>query len=354
MRGLRAFIIIALVIGGLFYYMQNNLQTENAFSNVEDNVLPKELSIDIKALPVKKTVISGLNGELYNWIGKDTSFLVEELGEPVRKDLSSYNYVWWIYTDRAEKVIQFGVEDNQVVTIYATGSELDTEPIEIGQSYETVNELLDFQEEISFNKGLQSYRFLLTAEDLSMRPAVQISDDVFIQCYFDTFTEKLSSIRLVSADVLLLQRPYEIFYRGDLPETPILSEQEWDTIQVGMEQQIYDITNIIRHRFNEPSLDWDQEVAEVAFMHSKDMEENNYFSHYTLDGEGLKERLTTDEIYYLAAGENIAAQYTDGPAAVEGWLNSEGHREALLKGEYTHLGVGVYRYYYTQNFLQKP
>ncbi|MFB4475823.1 CAP domain-containing protein, partial [Oceanobacillus caeni] len=30
---------------------------------------------------------------------------------------------------------------------------------------------------------------------------------------------------------------------------------------------------------------------------------------------------------------------------------SEGHREALLSEDYTHIGVGVYRLYYTQNFL---
>ncbi|MGK0698226.1 CAP domain-containing protein [Priestia flexa] len=51
------------------------------------------------------------------------------------------------------------------------------------------------------------------------------------------------------------------------------------------------------------------------------------------------------------AGENIASNYTDGPAAVEGWLNSEGHRKALLNNDFTHLGVGVYEKFYTQNFI---
>ncbi|MEK1830243.1 CAP domain-containing protein [Priestia megaterium] len=51
------------------------------------------------------------------------------------------------------------------------------------------------------------------------------------------------------------------------------------------------------------------------------------------------------------AGENIASNYQDGIAAVEGWLNSEGHRKALLNKEFTRLGVGVYEKYYTQNFI---
>ncbi|MDY0396277.1 CAP domain-containing protein [Virgibacillus halophilus] len=39
---------------------------------------------------------------------------------------------------------------------------------------------------------------------------------------------------------------------------------------------------------------------------------------------------------------------------MQGWLNSKGHREALLNKDYTNLGVGVYKFYYTQNFLAKP
>lgn len=56
-------------------------------------------------------------------------------------------------------------------------------------------------------------------------------------------------------------------------------------------------------------------------------------------------------ISFKVAGENIAAQYVDGLAAVEGWLNSEGHRVNLLDESYSHLGVGVYQRYYTQNFM---
>lgn len=56
---------------------------------------------------------------------------------------------------------------------------------------------------------------------------------------------------------------------------------------------------------------------------------------------------------FQQAGENIAYNYVDGPAAVEGWLNSEGHRKALLNEDYTHLGVGVDHKYYTQNFIKQ-
>ncbi|WP_226034606.1 CAP domain-containing protein [Aquibacillus saliphilus] len=353
MRGLKGILSLIVLGAGLFYLFQGKLATEDTFSSLDLLIDSKQTSLEIKASPTNLTAITGLEGDLYKWIGKGGLELENRLGKPHRKDLSSYGYTWWVYTNKAEQHIQFGVKDNKIVTVFATGDKLSTDPISIGQSYDQINDKFELDNDVSFSKGATSYRFHLTSNDMRMRPLVQIGDDSFVQFYFDTFTERLSSIRVLTADILLTQRPYEVFYRGDLPDPPLLNHDQWKEVEKGMEQQIFEITNIVRTRFERRLLDWDDPIASVAFGHSKDMSENNYFSHYTQAGEGLRERLTTNEIHYLSAGENIAAQYTDGPAAVEGWLNSEGHREALLKNDYTHLGVGVYKYYYTQNFLQK-
>ncbi|MDL4841289.1 CAP domain-containing protein [Aquibacillus rhizosphaerae] len=347
MKGIQGVFVLLLLIAGIFYAVAGETGSEQAISNIEKLLKTKEVSIETKISP--KQFDSIIEGEIYNWIGKNSNKLIEILGEPVRKDMSSYGYTWWVYTNMEDEYIQFGISnDNLISTVFATGNNLSTEPVLIGQTYEEVDRHFKFNNEISFS----TYRFELTEDDVKLRPLSQIDDNTFIQFYFDSFTDKLSSIRVLSGDVLLAQKPYEIFYRGKLPETPILSEDDWKEIEKGMEQQIFDITNVIRSRFEKDSLAWDDPVSQVAFGHSKDMAINNYFSHYSLDGKGLKERLNDSEIFYHSAGENIAAQYTDGPAAVEGWLNSEEHRDAMLKDEYTHLGVGVYQYYYTQNFLR--
>ena len=57
------------------------------------------------------------------------------------------------------------------------------------------------------------------------------------------------------------------------------SEEQWREIERGSERQIFDITNVIRERFGLVRLDWDSEVAHVAYGHSKDMFENDYFAH---------------------------------------------------------------------------
>lgn len=126
-----------------------------------------------------------------------------------------------------------------------------------------------------------------------------------------------------------------------------------EKIEDGAEKQIFHMTNVIRSQYGQPELEWEDKASEVAYLHSADMAQNNYFSHYTQNGDGLKDRLQAKDVFFQSAGENIAAQYPDAQAALHGWLNSEGHREALLKEDFTHLGAGVYRYHYTQNFLKK-
>ncbi|WP_042145046.1 CAP domain-containing protein [Paucisalibacillus sp. EB02] len=354
MRWIRGFLFFVIVFAITFFLLEKKqIEPDEAIDNISHNISQKQKDFIEKSVPENIIVKQKFKGEIYRWIGKGTDELVDELGEPKRKDLSSYGYTWWIYTNNQTQYIQFGVKDDKIQTVYATGNDIHIEPLTIGDSYKSVNAELQFTEEVTYRQGIAAYTFFLDEEDLRMRPLVKLSDNIYAQVYFDTFTNKLSSIRVMTGDVLLLQRPYGLRYRGGLPELPNLTDKEWEKVENGMEKQIFDITNVIRNSFNKDILIWEEKVSEVAFSHSKDMSESNYFSHYSPDGDGLKERLEKKEIYYFAAGENIAAQYVDAPAAVEGWLNSKGHREALLHENYTHLGVGVYRLYYTQNFLTK-
>jgi uncharacterized protein YkwD len=354
MRLIRNIVLVLIVVTITFFVLEKKqIEPEEAMDSISHVLIQKKKDFLEKTVP-DNVVNQKYQGELYRLVGKSADELVTKLGEPKRKDPSNYGYTWWVYTDGQTQYIQFGVQDDKIQTIYATGKDISIEPLSIGDSYKTLKEELQFTEEVTYGKGITSYTFLLDEEDLKMRPLVKLSDNLFLQAYFDTFTEKLSSIRVMTGDVLLSQRPYGLKYRGALPDPPQLNDKEWQLVERGMEQQIFDLTNVIRHNFKKDKLSWEEKVSEVAFLHSKDMADNNYFSHYSPNGYGLKERLEAKEVSYFAAGENIAAQYVDAPAAVEGWLNSKGHREALLHDDYTHLGVGVYRLYYTQNFLSKP
>jgi uncharacterized protein YkwD len=300
----------------------------------------------------KKVVTEKPNEGLALLIGQDLTNVQKQWGSPVRIDESLYGFQWYIYNEDYGRYLQIGVENNRVVTVYAIGENLNVAPFEIGQPVEEIfnTQFIDTNINLDWQGG--TYRFELSDTDLNLRPLVQLGD-LYVQLYIDKFTGTLSSVRFLNAETLIKQRPYELVYRGELVKDPELTDEAWKMIEQGTEQQIFDITNVLRVRNQLKPLKWDEITSEVAYGHSKDMYENNDYSHISKKFGDLANRLQAAKVAYDDAGENIAANYTDGPAVVEGWLNSKSHREALLNKNYSHLGVGVFRKYYTQNFIKR-
>lgn len=348
MRKLLGLISFILVITLGYYYIDN--YTELTKEDIGNKINVPQL----KSNQTKKSQEALLHGDLFQIIGKSESELEEKLGSPIRIDQTPYDYEWWVYLDEESNYVLYGVDNEKIETIFATGESISSSPFEIGDSYEKISDKFPFESEVSYTDGLSYYTFKLKDKDLLTNPLIKLSEELFAVTYFDTFTGELSSLRIMTGDTLIKQRFYEMEYRGPLPEEKELTDDEWFVIEQGMEEQIFELTNVYRKRFNVAPLQKDEATAKVAYLHSKDMYDHNYFSHDSQDGRGLKERLESEDVYYLSAGENIAAQHTDALAAMEGWLNSEGHREALLYEDYNYIGVGVHRLYYTQNFLLKP
>lgn len=342
----RIVFFLILIVASTFLFLDLNLHDES--DEREQTELPQ-----LESKQVAKKIEFHADDGVFSLMGQSVADIVDALGEPKRKDPSAYGYTWWIYQGQGV-YMQLGIENGKVQTIFATGEQLESAPLPIGTAYEKIAEQFPFQAKVTYQKGISHYSFLLNDNDIQEQPLIALADDVFVQCYFDTYTNKLSSLRIASGDILTRQRFYEMEYRGTLPTSPELSDIDWERVERGMEEQIFDLTNMYRETHGIPALQFERELSEVALLHSKDMFEQQYFSHQSLDGRGLKERIEEKDLYYLAAGENIAAQHLDAPAATEGWLNSEGHRETLLSEQYNFLGVGVYRLYYTQNFLLKP
>jgi uncharacterized protein YkwD len=106
------------------------------------------------------------------------------------------------------------------------------------------------------------------------------------------------------------------------------------------------------------ALTMDEGLRTVARAHSQDMIDRSFFDHTNPDGDNVGGRLTEAGISYAMAGENIAWNmgYADPVAiAVDGWMNSPGHRANILRAEFTHTGIGIAVttdnvYYFTQVF----
>ncbi len=103
---------------------------------------------------------------------------------------------------------------------------------------------------------------------------------------------------------------------------------------------------------------WDEELAKAALQHSREMADNDFCSHNSLDGTKFGDRLLNFGIDWQACAENIDFGYLDPFSAVNGWYNSKsGHRSNLLSSKYERIGIGfaynenaAYSYYGTQDF----
>jgi uncharacterized protein YkwD len=104
-----------------------------------------------------------------------------------------------------------------------------------------------------------------------------------------------------------------------------------------------------RESHGEPALQPNAALARAAQGHSRDMAEQDYFSHYAPNGETPLERmrasgyLPSSEDGYVV-GENIAwgtLWLATPQAIVSAWMASPGHRANILDAAYRETGVGV-------------
>jgi uncharacterized protein YkwD len=96
---------------------------------------------------------------------------------------------------------------------------------------------------------------------------------------------------------------------------------------------------------NQPAaaaLSWHCTLEEVAFAHSRDMGDHNFFSHTGSDGMASGDRVTNAGYDWSAVGENIAAGQRSIDAVMTAWLDSPGHCANIMQASYTEFGAASY------------
>jgi len=126
-------------------------------------------------------------------------------------------------------------------------------------------------------------------------------------------------------------------------------------------QAVVDLVNAERVSAGCAPLQVNSKLVAAAQGHSEDMALNDFFSHTGSNGSNPGERITAQGYNYSYWAENIAAGYTTAASAVNGWMNSPGHRANILNCSLQETGVGYYflandtgtenwHYYWTQVF----
>jgi uncharacterized protein YkwD len=126
-----------------------------------------------------------------------------------------------------------------------------------------------------------------------------------------------------------------------------------------MEAQVRQRINAIRQKQGLSQLRNNEKLAQVARNYSQQMAEKKFFSHTSPEGSTMVQRVQSARIFYLMVGENLFMCTNvpqPVPSAVQGWMDSPGHRANILRPEYRETGIGVWRkgnsYYVTQLFLR--
>lgn len=85
---------------------------------------------------------------------------------------------------------------------------------------------------------------------------------------------------------------------------------------------------------------WNGQLYNAAIGHSRDMAENNYFSHADRKGGQAEHRADAVGYKWSSVGENIAAgqQYT-ADNVVAGWLGSTAHCRNIMDSDFNEIGV---------------
>jgi uncharacterized protein YkwD len=345
----RILLFLAIILTVIFYSDQT----------IQENDLLEAPGSRGQALPQEN--LSLPNGEatiprpekgLSTLVGQKTSEIVKSFGEPNRIEPSAFGYEWWVYNESLTSYMLIGVTKDTITQVYIAGEDLDAFPYQVGQTIDELYRFTIIASEISVEIDSNVYTFTINDLDTRNRLLVEFNG-LFAQIYVDVEDGVVEAIRFTDPRTTVLHQPYEMTYKGDYlaPDVPSTTEQR--AINESNERLLFELTNVYRARHAVDTVLEDEALGIVASKHSEDMAMENYFSHDSPDFGDLENRLEEAQIVYDSAAENIGSNYYDSAEVVHGWLNSVDHRKVLLKPNFTHLGVGTFGKYYTQNFVER-
>jgi len=138
-----------------------------------------------------------------------------------------------------------------------------------------------------------------------------------------------------------------------MPEFDAVESDYYENIDP-FEQAVFERLNESRASQNLDPVEWDEVLAYIARLHSRNMSRNDFFGHEDPTGRGPSDRikefnydcnLSYAEIIYTINGfesvynSNIKSI---GEEAVDWWKNSPPHREAMWSTTVEVAGVGCY------------
>lgn len=99
--------------------------------------------------------------------------------------------------------------------------------------------------------------------------------------------------------------------------------------------------NLVRDQNGVGPLGYSPTLSYAAQLRADDMISNNYWSHTSPSGLGMRYFISAAGYPTYVAGENLSRGYSSDAAVVNAWLASASHSSTMLGAQYAEIGVGI-------------
>ncbi len=99
-----------------------------------------------------------------------------------------------------------------------------------------------------------------------------------------------------------------------------------------------------------PPLQWNEQLEQMALIHTSDMRRHRFMGHYSSTGVGIAGRAKAVGYHYIAVGENVAEGYASTQRVFTGWRKSPGHCRNMMRAGFQEMGAAWMGDYWAQEF----
>lgn len=254
---------------------------------------------------------------------------------------SEYDLTWNMSNSDYKQFRLVGTKKDETVAGYETRAGQTVFGIKVGSSSNTVKQKYG-KPLVTIQKNNVKYTQKYTDKYNQETSGTYLIDKQYVTFFYDAHkNNQVRSVTWVNANTEMSK--------------PGFFATQSTQLRTGFEDLMVELINQARVAEGLNALKYTPQYNPVARKHSTSMADNNYFDHVDLKGVRGGERMKTGGVSYSWWGENLAYGQYSAIYAHEALMNSLGHRENILRKEFTHVFVGVdfnskNQPYFTMNF----
>lgn len=146
-------------------------------------------------------------------------------------------------------------------------------------------------------------------------------------------------IALAILAILVVATGFVLTVQAYIPDTPTVAQTQ---PKPPTPEELLRLVNEERAKVGVAPLALDPLLNKSAQIKAEDMYKNNYFGHVDAQGKHGYEYVKESGKACLIPSENIFwAKYDKSQTAVNWWMNSRPHKEAMLSTQYESVGFGI-------------